>query len=284
MGTETVRREITAVGFMLVGCVIFALGLNLFVVPCNLVLGGTTGGAVVVNKLFGIPVGTASIMINIPIMLIGWKILGWRFIARTAVTSMVLGAMIDALAWVQFPKVDPILSALYGGILIGIAIGIFYQYNWSSGGSEILARAWCKATGKGTMGQAMAIVDGIVVIGGNMLLGEPANMLLALVTIFVCSKATDIIIAGYDKGMQCLIITNKGDDLYRLVQTKYQRGMTCLNGRGMYTGNEYQVMMTVVKRAQFADYKKMIKAVDPAAFVIVSETYDVFGRGFKEIY
>lgn len=284
MGTETVRREITAVGFMLVGCVIFALGLNLFVVPCNLVLGGTTGGAVVVNKLFGIPVGTASIMINIPIMLIGWKILGWRFIARTAVTSMVLGAMIDALAWVQFPKVDPILSALYGGILIGIAIGIFYQYNWSSGGSEILARAWCKATGKGTMGQAMAIVDGIVVVGGNMLLGEPANMLLALVTIFVCSKATDIIIAGYDKGMQCLIITNKGDDLYRLVQTKYQRGMTCLNGRGMYTGNEYQVMMTVVKRAQFADYKKMIKAVDPAAFVIVSETYDVFGRGFKEIY
>lgn len=284
MEKETVKKEIAAVGFMLAGCVVFALGLNLFVVPCNLVLGGTTGGAVVVNKLFGIPVGTASIMINIPIMLIGWKILGWKFIARTAVTSMVLGAMIDALAWVQFPEVDPILSALYGGILLGIAIGIFYQYNWSSGGSEILARAWCRATGKGTMGQAMAIVDGMVVVGGNLLLGEPANMLLALVTIFVCSKATDMIIAGYDKGMQCLIITNKGDDLYHLVQTKYQRGMTCLNGRGMYTGNEYQVMMTVVKRAQFADYKKMIKEVDPAAFVIVSETYDVFGRGFKEIY
>lgn len=284
MEKETVKKEIAAVWFMLAGCVVFALGLNLFVVPCNLVLGGTTGGAVVVNKLFGIPVGTASIMINIPIMLIGWKILGWKFIARTAVTSMVLGAMIDALAWVQFPEVDPILSALYGGILLGIAIGIFYQYNWSSGGSEILARAWCRATGKGTMGQAMAIVDGMVVVGGNLLLGEPANMLLALVTIFVCSKATDMIIAGYDKGMQCLIITNKGDDLYHLVQTKYQRGMTCLNGRGMYTGNEYQVMMTVVKRAQFADYKKMIKEVDPAAFVIVSETYDVFGRGFKEIY
>ncbi|MEY8395364.1 YitT family protein [Lachnospiraceae bacterium 45-P1] len=284
MEKETIKKEMAAVGFMLAGCVVFALGLNLFVVPCNLVLGGTTGGAVVVNKLFGIPVGTASIMINVPIMLVGWKILGWKFIARTAVTSMVLGAMIDALAWVQFPKVDPILSALYGGILLGIAIGIFYQYNWSSGGSEILARAWCRATGKGTMGQAMAIVDGMVVVGGNLLLGEPANMLLALVTIFVCSKATDMIIAGYDKGMQCLIITNKGDELYHLVQTKYQRGMTCLNGRGMYTGNEYQVMMTVVKRAQFADYKKMIKAVDPAAFVIVSETYDVFGRGFKEIY
>ena len=284
MEKETIKKEMAAVGFMLAGCVVFALGLNLFVVPCNLVLGGTTGGAVVVNKLFGIPVGTASIMINIPIMLVGWRILGWKFIARTAVTSMVLGAMIDALAWVQFPKVDPILSALYGGILLGIAIGIFYQYNWSSGGSEILARAWCRATGKGTMGQAMAIVDGLVVVGGNLLLGEPANMLLALVTIFVCSKATDMIIAGYDKGMQCLIITNKGDELYRLVQTKYQRGMTCLNGRGMYTGNEYQVMMTVVKRAQFADYKKMIKTVDPAAFVIVSETYDVFGRGFKEIY
>lgn len=284
MFSEGIKKELVSVGFMLVGCAIFALGLNLFIVPCNLVLGGTTGGSVVLNKLFGIPVGTASILINIPIMLIGWRILGWQFIARTAATSLVLGVMIDALAWVKFPEVDPILSALYGGILIGIAIGIFYQHNWSSGGSEILARAWGKITGKGTMGQTMAVMDGIVVIGGNMLLGEPANMLLALVTIFVCSKATDMIIAGYDKGMQCFIITNHGDELYRLVQTKYQRGMTCLNGRGMYTGNPYQVMMTVVKRAQFSDYKKMIKEIDPEAFVIVNETYDVFGRGFKEIY
>ena len=269
---------------MRAGCAVFALGINLFVVPASLVLGGVTGGAVVVNKLLGIPVGTATILLNIPIMLIGWKILGWQFIARTAATSMVLGVMINALSWVSFPELDPILSALYGGIFIGVAIGIFYQHNWSSGGSEILARAWGKATGRGTMGQAMAVMDGIVVIGGNMLLGEPANMLLALVTIFVCSKATDMIIAGYDKGMQCMIITNKGDELYRLVQTRYQRGMTCLTGRGMYTGNSYQVMMTVVKRAQFADYKKMIREVDPEAFVIVNETYDVFGRGFKEIF
>lgn len=284
MSKEKVKKELVSIGFMLVGCAIFALGLNLFIVPCSLVLGGVTGGSVVLNKLFGIPVGTATILLNIPIMLIGWKILGWQFIARTAATSMVLGVMIDALAWVKFPEVDPILSALYGGILIGIAIGVFYQYDWSSGGSEILARAWGKATGRGTMGQTMAIMDGIVVIGGNLLLGEPANMLLALVTIFVCSKATDMIIAGYDKGTLCFIITNRGDELYRLVQTKYQRGMTCLNGRGMYTGNPYQVMMTVVKRAQFSDYKKMIRQVDPEAFVIVNETYDVFGRGFKEIY
>ncbi len=284
MKQEEIRKEAVAVGAMLVGCVLFALGLNLFIVPSNLVLGGVTGGAVVVNKLFGITVGRATILLNIPILLVGWRILGWKFIARTAVTSMVLGVVTDALAWVKFPAVDPILSALYGGILIGGAIGIFYQYNWSSGGSEILARAWGKATGKGTMGQALAVLDGLVVVGGNLLLGEPANMLLALVTIFVCSKATDMVIAGYDKGMQCLIITKRGDELYHLVQTKYQRGMTCLNGRGMYTGDPYQVMMTVVKRAQFADYKKMIRQVDPEAFVVVNETYDVFGRGFKEIY
>lgn len=284
MKQEEIRKEAVAVGAMLVGCVLFALGLNLFIVPSNLVLGGVTGGAVVVNKLFGITVGRATILLNIPILLVGWRILGWKFIARTAVTSMVLGVVTDALAWVKFPAVDPILSALYGGILIGGAIGIFYQYNWSSGGSEILARAWGKTTGKGTMGQALAVLDGLVVVGGNLLLGEPANMLLALVTIFVCSKATDMVIAGYDKGMQCLIITKRGDELYHLVQTKYQRGMTCLNGRGMYTGDPYQVMMTVVKRAQFADYKKMIRQVDPEAFVVVNETYDVFGRGFKEIY
>lgn len=283
MVSEGIKKELVGVFFMLVGCVIFAVGLNLFIVPQNLVLGGATGGSVVLNKLFGVPVGAATILINIPIMLIGGKILGWKFIGRTAVTSLMMGVMIDVFAWVELPGVDPLLSALYGGILLGLSVGIFYKYNWSSGGSEILARAWVHATGRGTMGQMMALLDGLVVIGGNVLLKEPQNMLLALVTTFVCSKATDMIIAGYDKGIMCYIITTKGEELYQLVQTRYQRGMTCLTGKGMYTGDSYQVMMTVVKKEQFTTYKKMIRQVDPEAFVIVSDTYDVFGRGFKEI-
>lgn len=280
---ETLKKEAVAIFFMLVGSVVFALGVNLFVVPCGLVLGGVTGGSVVLNKVLGMSVGTATIVLNIPIMLIGWKILGWQFIARSWITSVVLGVAIDALAWVQIPEVDPILSALYGGICIGGAIGIYYQYNWASGGSDILAKCWVRATKRGTMGQTLAIMDGIVVVLGNMALGQPSNMLLALITIFVASKTTDIVISGYDKGIQFMIITNKGEELYRLVQTKYQRGMTCMHGEGMYTGHEYQVMMTVVKPAQVAEYKKMIRQVDPEAFVIINETYDVLGRGFKEI-
>ena len=281
--SEKIKRELIAVGFMLIGNVIFALGVNLFVVPCGLVLGGVTGGSVVLNKLTGMSVGAATIALNIPIMLIGWKVLGWKFIARSWITSTVLGVMIDALAWVQIPDVDPMLSALYGGICIGGAIGIFYQYNWASGGSDILAKCWVTATKRGTMGQTLAVMDGIVVVIGNLLLGEPTNMLLALITIFVASKTTDIVISGYDKGIQFFIITDKGEELYRLVQTKYQRGMTCLTGKGMYTGHTYQVMMTVVKPAQVADYKKFIRKVDPEAFVIVNETHDVLGRGFKEM-
>lgn len=281
--SERVKKELSAVAFMLLGNVIFALGVDLFVSPAGLVLGGVTGGSVVLNRLFGMPVGTATILLNIPIMLIGWKILGWRFIARSWITSLTLGVTIDALAWVHIPEVDPILSALYGGICIGAAIGIYYQYNWASGGSDILAKCWVKATGRGTIGRTLAVMDGIVVILGNLLLGEPGNMLLALITIVIASRTTDLVIAGYDRGMQLMIITNKGDELYRLVQTKYQRGMTCLAGRGMYTGNTYQVMMTVVKPYQYAEYKKMISQVDPEAFVIVNETRDVFGRGFKEM-
>lgn len=277
------KKELQAIGFMFLGNVIFALGVNLFVVPCGLVLGGVTGGSVVLNRLFGISVGTATILLNIPVMLIGWKILGWKFVARAWITSTMLGLTMDALAWVHIPEVDPILAALYGGICIGAAIGIYYQYNWASGGSDILAKCWVKVTKRGTMGRTLAVMDGLVVIVGNLLIGEPGNMLLALVTIFVASKTTDIVIAGFDKGMQIMVITNRGDELYRLVQTKYQRGMTCMSGRGMYTGNNYQVMMTVVKPNQYADYKKMISQVDPEAFVIVNETRDVFGRGFKEI-
>lgn len=277
------KKELQAIGFMFLGNVIFALGVNLFVVPCGLVLGGVTGGSVVLNRLLGLSVGTATILLNIPVMLIGWKILGWKFVARAWITSTMLGLTMDALQWLHIPAVDPILAALYGGICIGAAIGIYYQYNWASGGSDILAKCWGMVTKRGTMGRTLAVMDGLVVIIGNLLIGEPGNMLLALVTIFVASKTTDVVIAGFDKGMQIMVITNKGDELYRLVQTKYQRGMTCMSGRGMYTGNDYQVMMTVVKPNQYADYKKMINQVDPEAFVIVNETRDVFGRGFKEI-
>ncbi|MBQ6857715.1 MAG: YitT family protein, partial [Lachnospiraceae bacterium] len=112
---------------------------------------------------------------------------------------------------------------------------------------------------------------------------DPTSMLLALITIFVASKTTDIVISGYDRGIQFMIITNKGEELYQLIQTKYQRGMTCIKGTGMYTGKEHQVMMTVVKPSQVTDYKKMIREIDPDAFVIVNETHDVLGRGFNEI-
>ena len=280
---DYLKKEAVSIFFMLVGSVVFALGINLFVVPSGLVLGGVTGGSVIMNKLTGMSVGTATIVLNIPIMLIGWKILGWQFIGRSWITSVVLGVIIDALAWVQIPDVDPILCALYGGICIGGAIGIYYQYNWASGGSDILAKCWVRATKRGPMGQTLAVMDGIVVVCGNLLLGEPTSMLLALITIFVASKTTDIVISGYDRGIQFMIITNKGEELYQLIQTKYQRGMTCIKGTGMYTGKEHQVMMTVVKPSQVTDYKKMIREIDPDAFVIVNETHDVLGRGFNEI-
>ena len=269
--------------FLVVACFIYALALDLFLQPASIVAGGATGAAILVNAKTGLAVGMVSIAINLPILLLGLKTQGLKFILRCFLTNTVLGVITDLLAFLPQVTDQPLLGALYGGVLQGAAIGLFVKYAVSSGGTELLGRVLRPLLPGLTIPQVIALLDGAVVLAGAVVLHNPENVLYALIVILVSSRVSDMVITGFAKSKLCYIITDRPEEVADLLLQNSPRGITNLNGTGMYARAPKGVLMTCVKARQLGQLKQLVSAVDPDAFVIVSETTEVLGKGFKQI-
>lgn len=276
------KDELQRYGFMLLACFTYAMGMRLFVIPNQIVSGGVTGAATLGNILTGLPVGVLTVGLNLPILLMGLKTQGLLFIIRCFITNGALGFFMDFLSFVPAMTSNTMIAAIYGGILQGLAIGLFYRYSMSSGGTELLGRIVLHYFPVMSPGKMVALLDAIVVISGSLALHNPENVLMALIMIFLNAKISDMIITGTDYAKMCYIITNKPEEV-SAVLLQNGRGITNLSGIGMYTKSQHNVLMTVISKQQFTSFKKTVREVDPAAFVIVSETTEVLGRGFKSI-
>ena len=276
------KTEVQRYFFMLVACVTYALAMNLFVVPNQIVSGGITGAATLVNIISGISIGIVTVSLNIPILLMGLKTQGLAFIIRCFITNATLGAMIDLLSFLPAMTTNPLIAAIYGGVLQGVAIGLFYRYSMSSGGTELLGRVICKYVPGISPAKMISLLDAIIVVTGALALKNPENVLMALIMIFLNAKVSDMIITGTDFAKMCYIITDKPEEVSAAL-LKNARGITNLTGVGMYTKTQHHVLMTVIKKSQFIGFKKTVRTVDPHAFVIVSEAAEVLGNGFKSI-
>ena len=276
------KTEIERYFFMLVACVLYALAMNLFVVPNKIVSGGITGAATLVNILTGISIGIVTVALNLPILLMGLKTQGLGFIIRCFITNAALGDMIDLLSFLPAMTTNPLIAAIYGGVLQGLAIGLFYRYSMSSGGTELLGRVICKYVQGISPAKMISLLDAVIVVTGAFALKNPENVLMALIMIFLNAKVSDMIITGTDYAKMCYIITDKPEEVSQALMSN-SRGITNLSGIGMYTKTERHVLMTVIKKSQFIGFKKTVRTVDPKAFVIVSEAAEVLGNGFKSI-
>ena len=228
---------------------------------------------------------------GIPVMLLLLGLVFWLTIAGANVPSALLS---DALLGLQEPLRDllaflpqvtdqPLLGALYGGVLQGVAIGLFVKYAVSSGGTELLGRVLRPLLPGLTIPQVIALLDGAVVLAGAVVLHNPENVLYALIVILVSSRVSDMVITGFAKSKLCYIITDRPEEVADLLLQNSPRGVTNLNGTGMYARAPKGVLMTCVKARQLGQLKQLVSAVDPDAFVIVSETTEVLGKGFKQI-
>ncbi len=269
--------------FMLLGCIAYSLSLNLFLVPSNIVSGGITGLATVINVFTELNVGTLIIIFNIPILIAGLKTQGWKFILKCFITNFILGIIINICSMLPALSHNPILVAIYGGILQGVGVGLFYKYKYSSGGTELLARVLLPKVKILKPGEMIAILDGIIVISGSIVLQKPENALLSLITIYLSCKISDKIITGLNNSKMVYIITTKSSDLSKSLLENSPRGITAINAKGMYKNSEQTVLMTVISHTQFTKLKEIVQDVDPDAFLIVSNATDVLGQGFKSI-
>ncbi len=270
---------------MLLGCIAYGTSTSFFLAPNSIIAGGVTGLAVMINYLNEkILIGMISIVINLPILVFGIKFQGWKFIIRCLITVATLGVVTDLLDMLNFTMTsDSVLASLYGGICQGIGIGLFVRYEFSSGGTELLGRLISRFLRGLSIPVCVGILDGLVVVFGAIVTKNPANLLYALIVVFLSTKVSEIILMGLEKSKLCIIITDKGEEISQTLLEKSPRGITMWNGEGMYTHKEHNVVLTCVKNNQLTQLKHIVNAIDPKAFIMINESVEVRGQGFKSL-
>lgn len=265
---------------VILGSFIFALGLNYFIIANGLAEGGFTGLALIIHYLTGWPVGIVLITLNIPLLLFGWKKWGMRFIFKTLLSVLTISVAVDLTRQFRFITHDFLLAALYGGVFSGIGIGIVLRSGATTGGLDIFARFFYERYDV-SMGKLFLTFDVAVLILFAILFG-PEKALYTLVALYIFSQVVDRIIEGLNEAKAVIIISRSTAALTQTIINHLDRGATVLKGYGAYTGRERDVLYVVVGKQELLHLKKIVQDVDPHAFVIVNEVYEVLGEGFRK--
>ncbi len=264
-----------------VGTVISAVGLNMFMVPNELVPGGVSGLAVFFYHVIGTPVGLTIIVLNIPLFIAAYIYLGKRIVVQSLLGTFLFSAAVDITAPFLPPATDDLLlAAVYGGVIVGVGIGLVFKFRSSTGGTSLLSLILAKTTGV-SPGQAMFAGDFFVLILAIFVFGSEPAMYAAL-SLFVSIKVIDAVQEGIGLVKQAIIITCCGSEINKRLINEMGRGVTRIEGQGGYTGEEREVLLCVFTRQQTARLKWIVHEVDPSAFVIIGNATEVHGEGFKE--
>ena len=272
-------------GLIVLGALIQAVGLRLFLVPANLASGGVSGIAQLINYHTGWPIGLMVLVGNLPLFALGWRFLGGhRFAMRTAVAIGAYSFCVDAAVWVPFfPKNgltnDLFINSLYGAVVSGIGYALVYRGQGTSGGSDILARILNHWRGI-PMTQSYLMTDALVILAAGLVFGWP-KALYAVITLYVSGLVVDFAMEGASTVRTALIITSAAEAVSRRIQDEMERGVTILSGRGGYTGAERPVLYCVLTRSEIQQLKTMVHETDPHAFMVVGTAHEALGRGFS---
>jgi len=267
---------------ILVGSVILAVGMNMFMIPNMLAPGGVSGLAVVLFHLFRLPVGATIILLNIPLFIAGYLVLGPRVVIQSLLGTFLFSIAIEATApYLPVATDDLLLASVYGGVVMGVGVGLVFRYRGSTGGTGLLSLILAKAKGI-SPGQAMLWGDLVVLAAAVFVFGSEAAMYAAL-ALFVSVKVVDGILEGLGLAKSVIIITKNGEAINEKLLYELGRGVTWLEGHGGYTGESREVLLCVVTRQQTATLKTIIREVDPDAFVIIGNATEVHGEGFQKM-
>ncbi len=268
------------------GAFILAAGFVFFISPYKIVPGGVYGIGIVAHHLMGVPVGLTGLILNIPLTLIGIRLLGPKFGVKTVVGFFLSSGFIDGLTYLygENPLVenDPLLSSIFGGVLVGAGLGLIFKARATSGGSDIIAMIVTKYT-RIPLGQALILVDSVIVIAGLVAFGDWRIPLYSWIVIYVTGKVIDGILEGISYEKTLFIISDKHELIKNKILFDLKRGGTILPGKGMYNGADKQVLFVNVNRREVAILQDYIHHVDPKAFLTVIDASEILGEGFKSL-
>ena len=269
-----------------IGAFIMAAGYVYFISPHKIVPGGVFGISIVLHHLFGLPIGLTALVMNIPLTLIGIKILGPRFGVKTVVGFTLASVFIDVLTriWGEQPLVadDVLLSSIFGGVLVGLGLGLIFKARATSGGSDIVAMIIGKYT-KMPIGQLLIMIDSCVVIVGLIAFRDWRIPLYSWIVIFITGKVVDLVLEGMSYEKSIFIVTDKYDEIRDKIINDLDRGGTLIKGEGMFKGTEKKIIFTNVSRRELSMLQEYINIVDPDAFMTVINANEILGNGFKSL-
>ena len=267
------------------GSAVFALGFALFLQPNDMNAGGISGLAMVFVELTGLgSVGMLSILINLPLFLLGGLKIGRRFFAGSLLGMLLSSVLIDAFSVIPMPDPEPLIGVLYGGVLCGFGLGVVFVCGTSTGGSDILVRLLKLKYRNVPIGQISLCFDAIVVALTGLVFQDFTKALYTGVTVFVTSKVIDAVVYRFDYSKVALIISHEYQAIAEAIGTRLDRGATYLHGEGTYSHRETKVVLTAIKKQQLAELKELVMQIDPNAFVILQEAHQVFGDGFSRYH
>lgn len=263
------------------GCGLTGLGLVLFLVPNKIAAGGVSGLATVLHYVLGVPVGLTMLVLNIPLFMAGLKFLGFQFGLKTLYGTLVLSLFTDALSLVlRPPTFDPLLASIYGGMLTGVGLGVVFRFGGSTGGTDLAALLFRRFLPV-SAGVGLLVADALVITLAGMVFNMELA-LYALLALFLTSRAIDAVQEGGGFAKAALIISDHSEEIARSILTELDRGATGIQGRGLYTKRERELLLVVVQRSEVSRLKNLVASIDPRAFVIVSNVHEVLGEGFRE--
>lgn len=272
------------IGGDIIGSFLYALGVHCFTSAHNIAPGGATGVAIILNHLIGLPIGILMFMINIPLLLLGWRFLGHRFTIRTLISVAMVTVFMDYIVvYLPVYEGDTLLASLFGGVVMGAGLALVFMGGSTTGGTDIVTRLLLVRYPHMQMGRLVFFVDLVVIAVSMIVFGSIDSALYAIIAMFTSGQIIDALLYGLDTGKLVMIVTTKSEEIAKRIISDLNRGVTILDGRGGYSGARRDMLMCAVRNSQYTKLKSLAYELDPKSFVIVTSASEIRGEGFKPI-
>lgn len=269
---------------IILGSALYAFGFQFFLFPNDVVASGVVGISTIINYLTGFPVGIMTILINIPLFAISWKQFGVKFILSSGAAMLISSGLLDVFAMVDFAAThDPLLAAVYGGVIRGLGLGLIYSTTATAGGTDIIAKFLRRKYQYINFSTFILAMDICIFLLFALLFGRLDSAMYSAICMFIASKVVDLVLYGAVNSKVCYVITDESAAVKEAIVNRLHRGVTYIHGEGAWSGQQKNIILCVIKRNQIVELKKMVKEIDERAFMIVSDSREVFGQGFTYI-
>lgn len=266
-----------------VGAVIYSIGFDWLYVPNQIGFGGITSLGQILNFFVpAIPIGMVVLVANIPLFLVGWKLLGGHLLVSSLYSMVATSVLVDLFAYLfTFPPMEPILAAVFGGVITGLSLGIVFQQGATTGGTDLIARllkipfAWLP------VGKLLLAVDLVMLLLVAVAFRSIDSALYGMIALYISTIVMDTVLYGMDASKVAYVITSEPRRVAAAIDQQLDRGVTFLRGEGGFSGEEKLVLMCAFKQRQIVPLKSLIHELDPAAFLIVCDAHEVLGEGFR---